>query len=133
MKKIILFSVVLFFAGLNMTIAQVAVVKSIPTYNYYMTEQNAAFMEPGSGETREKRDVNVVITSSGDAIGEVFATIFIVKKDGSQVMGPFTVYDGQPFSQDLPKGKWGVTVNCSWDVSLSVWISNHKMVQVNEE
>jgi len=127
MKKIILLSVILFFAGLNLTIAQVAVIKSIPTYNYYMTEQSATFVEQGAGVMREKRDVNVVITNGGDAVGEdVFATIFIVKKDGSQVYGPFTVYSDEPFSMGLPQGKWGVTVNCTWDVNLSVWISKER-------
>jgi hypothetical protein len=123
MKKIILISIILFFAGLNMTMAQMAKINAIPAYNYYMTEQNAAFVEQGT-ETREKRDVNVVISTGGDAVGEeVFATIFIVKKDGSQAFGPFTVFCGEPFSLDLPKGKWGVTVNSNWDLTLSVWIS----------
>jgi hypothetical protein len=127
MKKIILISIILFFAGLNITMAQaqqVAVIKSLPAYNYYMTEQSAAFLEQGSGETREKRDMNVVISTSGDAVGEdVFATVYIVKKDGSQAFGPFTVYTNEPFSFDLPKGKWGVTINSNWDLTLSAWIS----------
>jgi multimeric flavodoxin WrbA len=106
-----------------MTMAQLAKINTIPTYNYYMTEQTAAFVEQGTGESREKRDMNVVITSAGDAVGEdIFATIFVVKKDGSQVFGPFTVYNNEPFSYSLPKGKWGVTVNSNWDVTLSVWI-----------
>jgi hypothetical protein len=136
MKKIILLSVILFFAGLNLTMAQASLanVKPIPTFNYYMTEQNTAFVEPGSGETREKRDVNVVISTGGDVVGEeIFATVYVIKKDGSQAFGPFTVYTNEPFSLDIPKGKWGVTVNSNWDLNVSVWISTQKIMRENEE
>jgi hypothetical protein len=124
MKKIAVFSIILFFAGLNVSLAQLAKVNPIPFYNYPLTEQVAAFQEKGNGETREKRDMDVVVTSSSDETTDIFATITLVKKNGSQTLGPFTVYCDDPFSIELPKGKWGVIVNCSWDVYVSVWIGD---------
>jgi len=123
MKKVILFSVILFFAGLNVLMAQFAKVNPIPTYNYPLTEQYAAFQEKGNGgETREKRDMDVEVKTSSDEITRIFATVWIVKKNGSQVLGPFTVFCNSILSVPLPKGKWGVIVHCRWDVDVSVWI-----------
>lgn len=132
MKKIILLSVILFFTGLNGLIAQLAKINPIPYYDYYQTEQYAAFQEQGTGETREKRDVNVVITPGSDATREVFATVTIVKKNGSQVLGPFIVYSNETLTVELPKGKWGVIVNCDWDVFVSVWIDQNAPRTFNE-
>jgi hypothetical protein len=125
MKKVILFSIILFFAGLNVSKAQLAKVNPIPFYNYYMTEQYAAFQEQGTGETREKRDMNVTVVPSSDGITDIFATVTLVKKNGTQVLGPYTVYANETLTVELPKGKWGVIVNSSNELFVSVWIGNN--------
>jgi len=133
MKKIILFSVILFFTGLNVLMAQLAKVNPIPSYNYPLTEQYAAFQESGSGsETREKRDMDVEVTTMSDAITGIFATVLIVEKNGSGVLGPFTVLCNKILSVELPKGQWGVVINCSWDVNVSVWIDNVQPSTMND-
>ena len=125
MKKIAVFSIILFFAGLNVSFAQLAKVNPIPSYNYHQTEQVAAFQEQGSEETREKRDVTIVISPGTDATRtDVFATVMLVKKNGSETLGPFTIYGDEPFTYELPKGKWGVIVTCGWEVYTSVWIGD---------
>jgi hypothetical protein len=127
MKKIFLFCVVLLFAGLNSVTAQFANVNPIPFYNYQITNTYAGFQEPGpDSQTDEKRDMNVeVTTSSRDGIDEsrVFATVWIVKKNGSKTLGPYTVYPNELLSVEISSGKWGVIIQCAWDVNVSVWTS----------
>jgi hypothetical protein len=133
MKKLILISVILFFAGLSASMAQLVKVNPIPFYNYPLTQQYAAFQENGpDGETREKREMDVEITASSDAPADIFATVLLVKKNGTEVLGPFTVYCNGIFSVGLPKGKWGAVVTCSWDVNVSVWIEKVHMQTFNE-
>jgi hypothetical protein len=125
MKKLILFSVILFFTGLNVSLAQMVNVNPIPYYDYYMTQEYAAFQEQGSGETREKRDMNVAVIPSSDGITDIYATVTLVKKNSSETLGPFTVYADQTLSVELPKGKWGVIVNSGYDLLVSVWIGDN--------
>jgi hypothetical protein len=129
MKKTILLSVILFFAGLSMSMGQLAKLNPIPSYNYTMTQQYASFLEQGSGETREKRDMNVVLTTTSDATEDIFATVYIVNKNGARIMGPFTVLCNVPLTVSIPKGKCGVSVTCNYDVTLSVWISDGRSFQ----
>ena len=132
MKKIMLLSVVLFFTVLNGVIAQFANVNPIPSYNYHMTGPWAAFQESGSG-TREKRDMDIEVKTSSDGRDEIFATVWIVKSDGSQILGPFTVYCNEILSVQLPNnGKWGANVNCNWQVNVSVWISKSPSRTLND-
>jgi hypothetical protein len=126
MKKIILFSVILFLTGLNVSLAQMVKVNPIPFYDYYMTEQYSAFQEKGTDETREKRDMNVAVIPSSDGITDIFATVTLVKKNGTQVLGPYTVYANETLTVELPKGKWGVIVNSGFDLFVSVWIGNNR-------
>jgi len=125
MKKIILISVLLFFTGLNGLMAQFANVNPIPSFNYQMTEEYAGFQELGpDGQTEEKRDMNVEVTaSSRDEKYEtrVFATVWIVKKNGSRILGPYTVYSDERLTVEISNGKWGVIIQCEWDVNVSVW------------
>jgi len=125
MKKLILFSVILFFTGLNVSLAQMVNVNPIPYYDYYMTQEYAAFQEQGSGETREKRDMNVAVIPSSDGITDIYATVTLVKKNSSETLGPFSVYADQTLSVELPKGKWGVIVNSGYDLLVSVWIGDN--------
>jgi hypothetical protein len=123
MKKTILFLIMLLFSGLNVLMAQFVKVNPIPTYNYPLTQQYAGFQENGTGEDpREKRDMDVEVTTSSDNITDIFATVWIVKKNGTEVLGPYTVFCNDILSVELPKGKWGVIINCNWAVNVSVWI-----------
>jgi hypothetical protein len=125
MKKIILISVLLFFTGLNGLMAQFANVNPIPSFNYQMTEEYAGFQELGpDGQTEEKRDMNVEVTASSrdDNYGaRVFATVWIVKKNSSKFLGPFTVYSDERLTVEINNEKWGVVIHCEWDINVSVW------------
>ena len=124
MKKIILLSVVLIFTGLNGLMAQFSKLNPIPCYNYQMTGAYAGFQEPGqNNQTREKRDMNVEVTTSSDAMTEIFATVWIVEQNGSRVLGPYTIDCNEILSVELPSGTWRAVINCSWAVNVSVWIN----------
>jgi hypothetical protein len=124
MKKIILISAVLFFTILNGSKAQFANVNPIPSYNYQMTTQTAGFQEMNPNRsTTEKRDMDIEVTTSSDAMQTIFATVLIVQKNGTQVLGPYTVLVNTTLSVQLPNNaQWGAVVNCSWNVTLNVWI-----------
>lgn len=125
MKKVVLFLVVMLFTGLGAQ-AQMAKVNPIPTFDYQMAPGVAAFMENGNaGETREKRDMNVEVSSSSDGITDIFVTVLLVKKNSTETLGPFTVYCNETLTVDLPKGKWGAFVTSSYSVNISVWIENN--------
>jgi hypothetical protein len=124
MKKLVLFSVILLFAGLNVSMAQMSQTNTIPVYNYPLTEESTLFQEPGQGtENCEKRDMTVVVTSSSKGEKGETASILIVKKDGSETMGPFTIVADEPFTVTLPKGKWGVIVTSRGELETSIWIN----------
>ena len=126
MKKVVLFLVVLFFAGFGAKV-QMANVNPIPTFNYQMTPGSAAFMESGTGDTKVKRDMNVEVTTSSDGITDIYVTVLLVKKNSSQTLGPFTVYCDETLTVELPNsGKWGAVVTSSWSVNVSVWIESAK-------
>jgi len=128
MKKIFLFCVILLFAGLNSITAQFANINPIPFYNYQMTNEYAVFQEPGpDSQTDEKRDMNVEVTTSsrdGKDESRVFATVWIVKKNSTHVLGPYTVYPNELLSVEIGHGKWGVIIQCAWNVNVSVWTGN---------
>ena len=134
MKKVLFFFIIFFFGGLNVLMAQFVKVNPIPYYHYPLTQQYAGFQERGTGdETREKRDMDVEVTTSSDASRtDIFATVWIVKKHGSQVLGPYTVYCNEILSVELPRGRWGVVVHCTWDVEVSVWIEKSQPRTFNE-
>ena len=126
MKKVILFLVVLSFTGFN-AIAQMAKVNPIPSYNYQMAPGNAAFMEPGTGDSKEKRQMTVEVTTSSDEITDIYVSVLVVKKNGTKTLGPYTVYCGDTFNVDLPdSGKWGAVITSDWSVNVSIWIDGAK-------
>ena len=134
MKKIIIILTVLFFAITGGLMAQFAKVNPIPSYNYQMTTgQSAGFQEPGkNNDTREKRDMQIEVTTSSDAMTRIFATVLIVKKNGTQTLGPFIVYNNETLSVSLPKGKWGAVINSNWNVNISIWIGKGNQRTLNE-
>jgi hypothetical protein len=134
MRKLLFFSIIMLFSLPTVLMAQFVKVNPIPYFNYPMTQQYAGFQENGAGgETREKRDMDVEVTTSSDATRtDIFATVWIVKKNGSDVLGPYTVNCNEILSVELPRGKWGVVVHCTWEVEVSVWIEKAQPRTFNE-
>ena len=73
--------------------------------------------------------MNVVLTTTSDAVEDISATVYIVNKNGTRIMGPYTVLCDIPLTVSIPKGKYGVSVTCNYDVTLSVWISDGRSFQ----
>ena len=133
MRKLILLSVVLFFGGLNIMMAQFAGVNPIPSYNYQMTEEYAGFQELGpENQTREKRDMTVEVTTSSRDETRISATVWIVKKNGSKVLGPYTISANELLSVEIDNGKWGAIIQCGSDINVSVWTDNVRLGTSNE-
>ena len=133
MKKISLFFVILIFPGISSLMAQFNHINPIPSYNYMMTDEFASFQELGPvNQTREKRDMDVEVTTSSRDETKIFATVWVVKKNGSQVLGPFTVYHDELLSVEIDGGKWGVIIQCAWDVNVSVWIDKVQPRTLND-
>ena len=123
MKKIILLSVIIYFTLISGSFAQI--INPIPSYNYQMTSSQALFGEIRSaGNGKEKRDMDVEISTASHWPGQIFAKVWVVKKNGNVVKGPFIIYPGQLLQVPIDNGKWGVIVNCDWEVAVDVY-TNH--------
>ena len=123
MKKLLLLTAIIFSAGLNGSIAQNVRINPIPSFNFYM-QDNAAFQEPKSTFTssKEKRDMNVVVSGANHGCFQVFATVWVVKDFGSVILGPFFVDDSRQLSIGIGDGQWGTIIKSETDVFVSVWI-----------
>jgi hypothetical protein len=122
MKKLILLSAVLFFGGLNIMMAQFTGINPIPSYNFQMTTEYAGFEELGPvNQTREKRDMTVEVTTSSRDETRISATVWMVKKNSTKVLGPYTIYVNELLSVEIDNGKWGVIIQCGSDINVSVW------------
>ncbi len=124
MKKVTFIAVFILFAGLNSLLAQQVQIHPIPSYNCPLTSLNTGFQESNMHGTpgREKREMEVVISSSSTWPGQVFAKVWVVKDNGSVVKGPYTIHLDDPLEVAIGDGQWGVIIRCDWDVSASVWI-----------
>ena len=124
MKEITLIAVFILFAGLNSLLAQLPQINPIPSFNYQLTALSTGFQEANIHGTpgREKREMEVVISSSSTWPGQVFAKVWVVKDNGSIVKGPYTIHLDDPLEVSISDGQWGVIIRCDWDVSASVWI-----------
>jgi hypothetical protein len=125
MKKIILLAAFLIFSGLSSLYAQHYTIQPIPSFNYQLTEPKAAFQEVithGIPPNREKREMDVVISSSSTHPQLVHAKVWIVKRNGSTIKGPYTIYLNQVLSVPIDHSQWGVVIHCNWSVAASVWI-----------
>jgi hypothetical protein len=131
MKKIILIATFILFAGVTSLFAQ----KShdgtlpIPSYNVKLNHQTAEFVEGGGktfappSNTKEKREMEIVISSSSTSPLDVYAKVWLIKKKGNVVKGPYTIYLDQPFTRSIDLGKWSVVMDCDFDnVQTSVCI-----------
>ena len=125
MKTTILLTAMFFFAGISGLFAQNMQINPIPSFNYQLTALTTGFQEnPTHGvPLREKRDMDVVISSSSTSPIPIFATVWVVKDNGSRILGPYTVLLDELLSVPIDNsGKWGVVIKCDWDVLASVWI-----------
>ena len=124
MKKLMLLTAIIFFMGFNGLVAQDMKINPIPSFNYPLNGEKALFQERKSNgnSTKEKRDMDIVVSSASQSLQPVFATVWVVKNLGSVVLGPFTVNDNEKLSIGIDNGTWGVMINSEYDVNVSVWI-----------
>jgi hypothetical protein len=123
MKKIILLSALIFFTSLGNIFAQNYPVNPIPSFNFQLATGQAVFSETKTvHNTREKRDMDVVISTTNHSRIPVFAKVWVVKANGHVVKGPYRVVANQQLSVPIDNGSWGVVVKCDWEVSVDVWI-----------
>ncbi|MEI7723795.1 MAG: hypothetical protein WCK09_01755 [Bacteroidota bacterium] len=125
MRKFIFVTAFIMLAGLNGLFAQQYQTYPIPSFNCQLSSTNSAFKEQLShaNPTREKREMDVVISSSSTHPQLVSAKVWVVKEGGSIIKGPYRIYLDQPLSVPIDHGKWGVVLNCKYsNVSASVWI-----------
>ena len=137
MKKVILLAAFLLVAGLSNLVAQNGQdVQPIPSFDYKLTQQTTVFNEhemsfaPTANfqsiappPSREKREMEIVISSSSNSPTDVFATVWLVKNKGNQVKGPYILYLDQPFSKQINLERWHVVMTCNFEnVKTSVWI-----------
>jgi len=71
---------------------------------------------------REKREIEVVISSSSSNPGQISAQIWLVKENALMMQGPFTIYLDELWTSPIDNGQWGVIVKCAYPVMVSVWI-----------
>ncbi len=119
MKKIILLSTIIFFTFAGRVTAQI--INPIPSYNYHMTSSQALFGEIRVNNGKEKRDMVVEISTANHGSAPVFAKVWVVKKNGNIVKGPYIVNTSEALYVPIDHGKWGVIVKCNWEVNVSVW------------
>lgn len=121
MKKGLLIAAFIFVTGVSGLFAQQFVVNPIPSYNFEITGQTTAFREKNATNTREKREMDVVISSSSTASFPIYATVWISKNSNSVILGPFTIHPDEQLSVPIDGSKWTVLINCNWSITASVW------------
>ena len=137
MKKLILISAFILATGLSSLFAQKGHdIQPIPSFDYKLNLQTVEFVEsnkfiPRESTTaipppasKEKREMEIVISSSSTSLLDVFATVWLVKVKGNVVKGPYTIYLDQQFSKEIDNGQWSVVMTCGFEnVKASVWIN----------
>ncbi len=121
MKKIFLLVTAIFFTSLIGLKAQNYNVNPIPSYQYPLNNQVALFGEIRVSNSKEKRDMDVEISTANHGSAPVYATVWVVKKNGNVVKGPYFVTPYDPLSVPIDNDKWGVIVKCDWNVFVDVW------------
>lgn len=128
MKKFILILALVMIAGIYGGFSQKgtsAGIYPIPSFNVPLAIGNSLFEEPSTHAlpTREKRDMDVVISTSSTSFIQVWATVYVVKKNDNTVLGPFTVYPDELLSVPIDNGHWSVVISSQFVVNASVWIN----------
>ncbi|MFZ4520652.1 MAG: hypothetical protein ACOYNC_03045 [Bacteroidales bacterium] len=124
MKKFILVAALILFAGIISVNAQHYNINPIPSYNVQLTDPNTAFQEIVTHTTpsKEKREMDVIISSSSTWPVLVWAKVWVVKENGTTIKGPYYIFLDRKLSVPIDYGQWGVVIQSSWSVSASVWI-----------
>lgn len=122
MKKLTLLAIIIFFIGLTSAFAQTPVVNPIPSFNFPMNEPLAVFHEGKiKSANREKREMDVMVTTRSTNMGSIYATVYVFKIKPNKILGPFIVFSGDELEVPIDNSKWGVTVECSDPIDVSVW------------
>ena len=123
MKTTILLAAFVLLTAMNGLFAQHPQVYPIPSFNCFLTAQNTGFQEKKThiAPSREKRDMDVTISSSSTTPMPIYATVYLVKDNGATTLGPFTAFDNETLSVPIDNGQWAVIINCDWDILASVW------------
>jgi len=123
MKKTILIAALFLFVGLNGLVAQKSQNYSIPCYDIKLSQPTTEFLERKPiTPPKEKREMEIVISSSSTSPFDVFATVWLVKKQGNVVKGPYTIYLDQPFTRTIDTDQWGVVMTCGFEnIKTSIW------------
>jgi hypothetical protein len=133
MKKFLLIAAILVFTGTNCLLAQQAgysqskqsKVLPIPSYHVKLDAKKTMFQTSDKPETppqREKREMDVVISTSSNAPVSISATVWIVKENSIIVDGPYTIYPDEVLTVPIDNEQWGVVISSDWNVAASVWI-----------
>src|SRR5665647_3444426 len=113
MKKIIVVAIFILFAGVTGLMAQNYPINPIPCFNYQLTQLNTVFQERTmmhGTPTREKIEMDIVISSSSTSQNDVFAKVWVVKGNGSVVKGPYRIHLDHLLSVPIDHGQWGVII-----------------------
>jgi len=102
----------------------------IPSYNVPVAGK-ATFQEtPTIGVikyTDEKRDINVQNNGGGTSAPQgAVITVVIYRLDMSQVLGPYSVQEGQTLSIQIDNQRWGVAAQSNYATTMSVWTSDNQ-------
>lgn len=113
MKKVVLIASILLVAGISGLFAQKPQINPIPSFNYPVTSLMTAFQEQKyhGAPQREKREIEVVISSSSSNPGQISAQIWLVKENALMMQGPFTIYLDELWTSPIDNGQWGVIPN----------------------
>jgi hypothetical protein len=128
MKKLILLAAFTFLTGINVLVAQKGHTQPIPSFDYKLNRETTEFVESHKsllppGNSKEKREMEIVITSSSTSPVDAFAKVWLIKNKGSVIKGPYTIYVDHQFSKTIDKGEWSVVMVCDFDnIQTSVWI-----------
>ncbi len=68
--------------------------------------------------------MDVVVNTRTTSGIPFFATVYVFKKSGNKILGPFNVLAGQHLEVGIDNGKWGVRVDCLFPADVSVWIDD---------
>jgi hypothetical protein len=125
MKKLLLLSVLFVFAGIAIANAQDNTKKKphpIPSFKTEMIGQDSWMDYNPGGNKKEKRDVNIRVTTSSYRPNLGDAKVYVVKSTG-YFLGPFWVAYGEVLTVPVDWGQWGVSVNCGSPILVDVWFS----------
>jgi hypothetical protein len=126
MKKIFVATIICVLFCLQGTFAQTIRPWPIPSYNIPVFGR-ALFQEnvhPSNDNTEGRRRVHIEVSSqkTPDTLTNP-VTVWIYSLDHTTVLGPYSVNYGVTLTVDIDDREWGVMVESSQTVVVSIWIS----------